>query len=96
MSKKEEILYRIEFSEAQQWLRQDRYRNTENTNGFITIADRCTDKEFKIFESFLTRSDGKLIRNSMIKYRNADVMDSYKEMKNFINSLNDYGLRITY
>jgi hypothetical protein len=87
--------YRLEFSEKQQWLRLDNYSHQENTDGFITIMERCTDIEFKIFEAFLTRINGELIKESKIKYRNVDLLEAYEEIKIFIKSLDEYGLKIS-
>lgn len=86
--------YRLEFSEDKQWLRLDNYSHTPNIDGFITIMEKCTDTEYHIFEAFLTRSDGKLLRESKIKYRNVDVLEAVQELKIFIKSLSEYNLTI--
>jgi hypothetical protein len=86
--------YRLEFSEKQQWLRLGNYSHPANTNGFITIMEKCTDTECRIFEAFLTRSDGKLLEDSKIKYRNVDVLEAVQELNTFKKSLKDYNLSI--
>tara|TARA_R110002051_G_C8412427_1_gene450378 strand:+ start:150 stop:428 length:279 start_codon:yes stop_codon:yes gene_type:complete len=86
--------YRLEFSEQQQWLRLDNYTHKENTDGFLTIKEECSDLEFKIFEAFLTRTDGLNINDSEIKYRNVDLLEAIEEITIFIKSLDEYNLAI--
>ncbi|MGJ8590898.1 MAG: hypothetical protein ACSHXF_00020 [Aquaticitalea sp.] len=86
--------YRLEFSEEQQWLRMDNYSHPENTNGFITIKSKCTDTEYNIFEAFLTRADGMMLKESKIKYRNVDVLEALQELETFTKSLKEYNLGI--
>ena len=86
--------YRLEFSEEQQWLRLDNYSQKENTDGFLTIKEKCSDLEFKIFEAFLTRTDGLNIKDSKIKYRNVDLLEAIQEIDVFVKSLNEYNLVI--
>ena len=87
--------YRLEFSEDQQWLRMDNYSHPANTNGFITVKEKCTDTECHIFEAFLTRSNGKLLGDSKIKYLNVDVFEAVQELDTFLKTLSEYNLIIS-
>jgi hypothetical protein len=44
-----EITYRLEFNEKQQQFHLDNGTHEENTIGWVTIAEKCTDLEHKIF-----------------------------------------------
>ncbi|UII21582.1 hypothetical protein [Fulvivirga ligni] len=87
--------YRLEFSEEQQWLRMDNYSHDANTKGFITLKERCTDTEYKIFQAFLTRRDGKLLKDSKFNYRNADVLEAIEQLETFLQNLSKYNLSIS-
>ena len=48
-----EVTYRLEFNEEQQGFRLARFEQEEETHGWVTILEHCTDNEFEIFESFV-------------------------------------------
>lgn len=69
--------------------KMDNYSHPANTNGFITAKEKCI-LYYKIFEAFLTRSDGKLLGDSKIKYRNVDVLEAVQELDTFLKTLSEY------
>lgn len=48
-----EKTYRLEFSEKQQCFHLGDVNHKENTNGYVTIKDNCTESEHEIFMCFL-------------------------------------------
>lgn len=70
--------------------KMDNYSHPANTNGFITAKEKCIDIYYIIFEAFLTRSDGKLLGDSKIKYRNVDVLEAVQELDTFLKTLSEY------
>ena len=47
--------YRLEFNESSKNFHLDNYTHQENTHGWCTIMESCTDLEFFIFESYVNR-----------------------------------------
>lgn len=84
MSKK----YRLEFNEAQQSFHLDNYTHTEETHGWFTIFEYCTDLEFKVYESFVNRKleKKKLTKDYLLKCAN--------EVKRFWDNLEEYKVEI--
>ena len=79
--------YYLLFNEKKQILTLDYHDDTHDLKEFIVIDNNVSYKKYKIFESFLTKSDGKLIHKSKIKFRNIDVIDCYQELNFFLDSL---------
>ena len=48
-----ERTYRLEFNQQKQHFHLDNYSHPENTHGYITVYEACTDFEFKVFEVFI-------------------------------------------
>jgi hypothetical protein len=82
-----ERTYRLEFSENQQKFHLDNYTHIQNSNGYITIFDCCTDNEFKAFESFVNRIYKKKLTANY-------VLMCASEMRLFTKNLLEYGLTI--
>ncbi len=87
-----ETTYRLEFSEAQQWLRMDNGSHAPNTNGFVTIFDHCTDLEFKVFEAFTNR----LNRMGKKKMTTKTLLKDAEEVVAFWKILLEYGISFDY
>lgn len=83
-----EKTYRLEFNEKQQHFHLDSYTHKENTNGWFTVFEHCTDLDFKIFESFINR----VPKNKLTKEY---VLKSSKEIKGFVDNLFEYGLMVS-
>ncbi|WP_025741916.1 hypothetical protein [Aquimarina pacifica] len=91
-----ETEYRLEYSEAQQWLRMDKGSYTEGTNGFVTIKDNCNDDECHLIECFLYRNEihGPLTENKR-NYTTVDVLRAVNELNDFRKHLNRFNFKIT-
>ena len=50
-----EATYRLEFNVKQQCFNLSNHNKDENTFGWFTITENCTEKEFIIFKCFLKR-----------------------------------------
>jgi len=80
-----EKTYRLEFNEKQQKFHLDNFTHKENTHGWFTIFEHCTDLEFKVYEAFVNRIlQKKLTKEYLLKCAN--------EVKGFMNNLLEYGL----
>lgn len=75
--------YRLEFNEQKQKFHLDNYRNRENTHGWVTIFEHCTDFEFQFFESYVNRIKKKKLTIEYL-FKCAD------EVKGFMNNLLEY------
>ena len=82
-----EITYRLEFNEQQQMFHLDSTMATENTHGWFTVYENCTDTEFRIYESFVNRGSQKRLTKEYI-------LKSANELKVFISNLLEYNLSI--
>jgi len=80
--------YRLEFNEKQQKFHLDNYTHSENSFGWVTIIENCTDKEFEIFESFINKSNKK-------SFTKEYLLKSVLELKQFIENLMEYNLNIS-
>ena len=81
-------IYRLEFNESQQNFHMDDNRAKENTFGWFTVMDNCTDLEFYIFESYVNRVKQKrLTKHYLIK--------CVTEVAGFMSNLREYNLNIT-
>jgi hypothetical protein len=79
--------YRLEFNEKQQSFHLDNFTHEENTHGWFTIFEHCTDLEFKIYESFVNRvPKDKLTKRYLLKCK--------VEIESFMNNLLTYNLKI--
>jgi len=83
----ENTLYRLEFNEEKQQFHLDRFRHEENTHGWRTISDYCTDLEFKVFEAFINR---KRKNKFTVEY----LLKSKSELIRFWDILLEYHLDI--
>lgn len=82
-----EETYRLEFNEKQQFFHLDSYTHKENTHGWFTIFEHCTDFEFRIYLSFVNRvKKEKLTKEYLLKCA--------VEIKVFMNNLLEDGLLI--
>jgi hypothetical protein len=79
-----ERTYRLEFNETQQMFHLDNFTHEENTHGWITVFEHCTDSEFKFYEAFVNR---KLMK----KLTNEYVLKCASEVRQFTNNLLEYG-----
>ena len=82
-----ERTYRLEFNEKQQAFHLDNYSHQENTFGWITVFDHCTDVEFKIFECYLRSF-------KFSGYTNEIIITAAKGATNFINEMTDRNLLV--
>ena len=80
--------YRLEFNEAQQSFHLNNYTHTEETNGWFTIFEYCTDLEFKVYESFVNR---KLEKKKLTKDY---LLECANEVKRFLDNLSEYKVEI--
>lgn len=85
---KEDKIWRLEFSEKQQWLRLDNGSHPENTNGFTTIYSQCTDLDYKILEAYINRVQRDVIT---VQY----ILKCAVELTSFTSNLNEYNLKIS-
>jgi hypothetical protein len=82
-----ERTFRLEFNEKKQKFHLDNYTHEENTNGFVTIIESCTDLEYRIFESYINKvKKRKLTVEYLLKCRH--------EIVGFINNLLEYNINI--
>ena len=79
-------LFRLEFNEKQQNFHLDNGTHKENTYGWVTITEYCTDLEFKILESYVRIKKNKL----SVFY----VKKSLKELDQFMSNLMKYNITI--
>jgi hypothetical protein len=77
--------YRLEFNERQQNFHLDNYTHEPNTYGWFTIKKKCTDFEFQIFESFVTRIKKKELTK-------AYLLKCKDELDLFIKNLKEYNI----
>lgn len=82
-----ETLYRLEFNEKQQHFHMDNYTHIENTHGWFTIFEHCTDTEFEIYESYVNRIKQKSLTKEYL-------LKCAIELKGFMNNLSEYKLII--
>jgi len=85
-----EQLFRLEYNEKQQAFHHAYPHQTwvrENTHGWYTITDFCSDEEFHIFEAYVNRVKK---RKKSLEY----VLKSFSELKGFMNNLSEYNLSI--
>lgn len=83
--------YRLEFNEKQQCFHLEnegkKCMAAENTHGWITITDHCTDDEFHILEAYVNRIKKRKLTNEYI-------FMCLSEVKGFVKNLAEYGLQI--
>jgi hypothetical protein len=80
-------LFRLEFNEKQQNFHLDNGTHKENTYGWVTITEYCTDLEFKILESYVNRTK----KNKLSVFY---VKKSLKELDQFMSNLMKYNITI--
>jgi len=80
-------LFRLEFNEKQQNFHLDNGTHKENTYGWVTITEYCTDLEFKILESYVNR----IKKNKLSVFY---VKKSLKELDQFMSNLMEYNITI--
>ena len=83
-----ETVYVLEFNEAQQNYHYNSGKREQGTNGWATVADKCTDVEFKVFESLVNARLGD--SKKTVKQLKA----IFKEAKVFTKTLAEYGLQV--
>jgi hypothetical protein len=82
-----EFVYRLEFKESSQSFHLENYIHKENTHGWVTILDECSDYQFHLIESYVNRIPNKHLDARYIK-------QCIKELEGFINNLSEYQLQI--
>jgi hypothetical protein len=80
--------YRLEFNEKTQNFHYDNGTHEENTFGWETITEHCTDFELMLFDAYINRKGEK-------KHTTKQLRQSVIEIKNFIYNLANYNLEIT-
>ena len=83
-----ENTYRLEFNEKQQMYHLDNYSHEENTFGWTTIINHCTDTEFMVFEAYVNIERPKNLTREYL-------VDCAKEVKKFTENLMEYELNIS-
>jgi hypothetical protein len=67
-----ERTYRLEFNEKQQHFRLDNYSQPENTFGYVTIFEHCSDFEWKVLKLYIqSKGDQKLTIEKVKSYAGA-------------------------
>lgn len=81
--------FRLEFNEEQQCFHHSYpHQNREpNTNGWFTVSAKCTDIEFKYFESFINRFGSQ-------KFTKQLLIELKSEFEGFKHNLSEYGLHL--
>jgi hypothetical protein len=82
--------YRLEFNEKQQMFHLDNYSHEENSFGWITITEHCTDLEFEIFEAYLDRD---CIKEDQTLTED-HIINTFIDLQSFILKLMDYNISI--
>lgn len=82
-----ETTYRLEFNEKQQAFHMDNYTHDENTHGWFTIFDHCTDLECRFYESYVNRIPKKELTKSYL-------LKCAIEVKNLLDNMMKYNLMI--
>ena len=80
--------YRLEFNEQQQMFHLDNYSHEENTHGWFTIFEYCTDLEFWIYESYVNRIKKKKLTKTYL-------LQCAKEVESFMSNLTEYKFNIS-
>jgi hypothetical protein len=92
-----EITYRLEFNEKQQHFHLDNYTHEQNTNGWFTITENCTDFEFKIFKAYVNRiKKGKLTKEYLLKSKSEVIvlLENLYESNLRLDVLNNNGIQL--
>jgi hypothetical protein len=86
--------FRLEFNEKKQFFRLDNYTHEPNTNGWITVLDSITDKEYKLFKSVIDLIEPEKITEEFIlslieklKILVGYYVDSFEESFKSINRI---------
>ena len=88
--------YRLEFSEEQQCFHMELLTiDNENTNGYMTVMNPCSEFQKNILKSFLYRNEENGINGPYkVKYRIVDVLEAVDEIKGLIKNLRAYSIII--
>lgn len=76
-----EKLFTLEFSEKQNVFHHNYGEQKENTNGFITIYENCSDLESIMFQQFLDSLDVKHLCKKYIIRKSIQFADFINELK---------------
>ena len=92
----EKIKYRLEFSEKQQCFHMEiNSTENENTNGYITVLNPCTNRQKNIFKAFLYRNEKNGLNGERkIKYKEVDVLKDAEELRGFLSNLEELNFDI--
>lgn len=82
-----EKTFRLEFSEEQQCFHLDDMDHEENTSGYVTIKDNCTESEHEIFMCFLETISAQVLDYDL-------VMSKIQELIYFWEALIEHGYSI--
>ena len=82
-------LYKLEFNEEQQQFHNNYGQFEENTNGFFTVIDSCSDLKFHVFESYIKR-------NRQEKLTKEYLLKSAVELQTFLNNLTEKQIDINF
>lgn len=58
--------YRLEFNEEQQQYHLDNYTHEENTHGWFTIIEHCSNEEFIIYDCYVKSKNQKKLTNEFL------------------------------
>jgi hypothetical protein len=84
-----EDVYRLEFNENQQEFHFDDHKREENTHGWFTIFEYCTELEFEIYHAYVNRiPQKKLTKQYLLKCAS--------EVEAFLSNLLKAGLVVRY
>jgi len=84
-----ESTYRVEFNEKQQCFHLDNYSHRENSFGWFTIFEHCTDLEFKIYEAYVNRIPKKRLTKEYL-------LKCASELKRFMINLLEYNISMKH
>ena len=81
--------YRLEFNETQQNFHMDSYTHQENTHGWFTIFEHCTDLEMRFYEAYVNRIPKK-------KFTKEYLLKSAIEVKSLMTKMLEYDLTVRF
>jgi hypothetical protein len=85
-----EMIYRIEYSEQQGCFHQEWLKgrvHEANTNGWVTIIEKCNDEHSMLFDWYLEAIYFQNISRADRKLTLKEVKSAYKDFSAFLNEL---------
>lgn len=87
--------YRLEFSEEQQNFHLAVHDDPgENTNGYYTILNNCSELQKDVFKAFLWRNEEEGVDGEKKRYSLEEVREAAKELLGFLKNLEYYNCTI--